>query len=126
MNPIRLHHSLILDTSDRQDPDFVVKQFLEEAGFADKEKSVEVIRGDSVVCYTLDGPETLTELRRAQSHGQALVLRSDQSRSPQPDRPTDFTIENARPFAHIWHRGPLKFNITASYFSQPLVHQAGR
>ena len=50
------------------DPDLAVKQFLEVAGFADKEKSVEIIRGNYVVRYTLDGPKTLTELRRVLNH----------------------------------------------------------
>ncbi len=35
MTPIRLHFSLILDTSACQDPERAVKQFLDVAEFAD-------------------------------------------------------------------------------------------
>ena len=69
MPPIRLHYSLIFDTSACPDPDLAVKQFLEAAGFADKEKSVEIIRGNYVVRYTLDGPKTLTESGSVHSNG---------------------------------------------------------
>ena len=68
MKPIRLHYALILDTSGCQVPEQAVKQFIEAAGFADKEKTVEVVRGNYVVRYTVDGPKTLTELRRALNH----------------------------------------------------------
>ena len=68
MTPIQLHCSLILDTSGCQDPERAVQQFLAGAAFADVEQSVEVVRGPSVVRYTVDGPETLTALRRALKH----------------------------------------------------------
>ncbi len=64
MTPIRLHYSLILDVSGCPDPKRAVKRFLETAEFADVEKSVERVRGKYVVRYTIDGPQTLTELRR--------------------------------------------------------------
>jgi len=95
MNPIRLHYALIFDTSGCQDPELAVKQFLEAAGFADREKSVEVIRGNYVVHYTVDGPETLTELRRALKH-MAKGLFSEATKAAirnLKERPADFTIE---------------------------------
>ena len=95
MKPIRLHYSLLLDTSGCQNPKQAVKQFLEAAGFADKEKSVEVVQGKYVVRYTVDGPETLTELRRALNH-MAKGLFSETTRAAIQNlkaRPKDFTIE---------------------------------
>ncbi len=95
MTPIRLHYSLILDTSECQDPKHAVKQFLEAAGFADKEKSVEVVRGQYVIRYKVDGPETLTELRRALKH-MAKALFSETTKAAiqnLKERPSDFTIE---------------------------------
>ena len=95
MTPIRLHFSLILDTSTCQDPERAVKQFLDVAEFADVEKSVEVIRGMYVVRYTVDGPETLTELRRTLNH-MAKGLFSEATKAAiqnLTERPSDFTIE---------------------------------
>ena len=95
MNPIRLHYSLMLDTSECPDPDLAVRQFLEAAGFADKQKSVEVIRGNYVVRYTLDGPETLTELRRVLNH-MAKGLFSEATKAAVrnlKERPANFAIE---------------------------------
>jgi len=68
MKPIRLHYCLILDTSGCRDPEHAVKQFLDVTEFTGIEKSVEVVRGKRVVRYTVDGPKTLTELRRALKH----------------------------------------------------------
>ena len=95
MKPIRLHYALILDTSGCQDPEQAVKQFLEAAGFADKEKSVEVMRGNYVVRYIVDGPETLTELRRTLKH-MAKGMFSEATKAAirnLKERPTDFTVE---------------------------------
>src|SRR5258706_14567898 len=95
MKPIRLHYALILDTSGCQDPELAVKQFLEAAGFADRDKSVEVFRGNYVVRYTIDGPETLTELRRALKH-MAKRLFSEPTKAAirnLKERPSDVTIE---------------------------------
>ncbi len=95
MKPIRLHYSLILDTSSCQDPERAVKQFLEVAEFAAIEKSIEVVRGKYVVRYTVDGPGTLTELRRALKH-MAKGLFSDATKAAiqnLKERPNDFTIE---------------------------------
>ena len=95
MTPIRLHFSLILDTSGCQDPERAVKQFLDVAEFAYIEKSVEVVRGKYVVRYTVDGPETLTELRRALNH-MAKGLFSEATKTAiqnLKERPSDFHIE---------------------------------
>ena len=95
MKPILLHYTLILDTSGCQDPALAVKQFLEAAGFADREKSVQVMRGNYVVRYTVDGPETLTGLRRALNH-MAKGLFSETTKAAirnLKERPADFTIE---------------------------------
>ena len=95
MTPIQLHFSLIPDTSACQDPEHAVKQFLEVAEFADIEKSVDVVRGKYVVRYTVDGPGTLTELRRALKH-MAKGLFSDATKAAiqnLTERPNDFTIE---------------------------------
>ena len=95
MKPIRLHYSLILDTSGCQDPENAVKQFLDVAEFADIEKSVEVVQDKYVVRYAVDGPGTLTELRRALKH-MAKGLFSDATKAAVQnlkERPSDFTIE---------------------------------
>jgi len=95
MIPIRLHFSLILDTSDCPDPALALKQFLEAADFADKEKSIQVIQGQYVVRYTLDGPKTLTELRRVLNQ-MAKGLFSEATKAAVrnlKERPTDFSIE---------------------------------
>ena len=95
MKPIRLRYALIPDTSGCQDPEQAVKQFQEAAGFADKEKSVEVMRGNYVVRYSVDGPETLTELRRAFKQI-AKGLFSEATKAAirnLNERPADFTIE---------------------------------
>jgi hypothetical protein len=95
MTPIRLHFSLILDTSGCQDPERAIKQFLDVAEFADIEKSVEVVRGKYVIRYTVDGPETLTELRRALKH-MAKGLFSEATKAAIQNltaRPSDFNIE---------------------------------
>ncbi len=93
--PIRLHYSLILGTSECPEPDLAVKQFLEAAGFADQETSVEIIRGNYVVRYTLDGLETLTELRRVLNR-MAKGLFSETTKAAVrnlKDRPANFAIE---------------------------------
>jgi hypothetical protein len=95
MTPIRLHFALILDTSACPDPERAVQQFLDAADFADVEKSVDVVRGQSVVRYTVDGPETLTALRQALKH-MAKALFSDATQAAiqnLTERPSDFTIE---------------------------------
>ncbi len=68
MTTSQLHCSLILDTSGCQEPERAVQQFLAGAAFADVDKSVAVVRGTYVVRRTVDGPETLTALRRALKH----------------------------------------------------------
>lgn len=95
MNPIRLHYSLILDRSGCQDPEHAVEQFLEAAEVAAVEKSVEVVGGKYVVRYTLDGPGTLTELRRVLNH-MAKSLFSEATKAVLQnlkERPSHFTIE---------------------------------
>jgi hypothetical protein len=102
MTPIRLHFSLILDTSAYQDPERAVKQFLAAGEFADVEKSVEVVRGTYVVRYTVDGPETLTELRRALNHmAKALFSEATQTAIQNERTPQRFPHRNARPFARV-------------------------
>ena len=81
MAPIRLHFVLILDTSACKDHQRAVQHFLETAEFADLEKSVEVVRGKYVVRYTVDGPQTLTELRQA-LNCMARALFSEATRLP--------------------------------------------
>src|SRR5438105_2247545 len=95
MTPIRLHYALILDTSSCEDPERAVQQFLHTAEFADIDKTVEVVRGQYVVRYTVDGPETLTELRRALKHmAKALFSKATQAAIQNlRERPSDFTIE---------------------------------
>jgi hypothetical protein len=95
MTPIRLHFALILDTSACLDPERAVKQFLATAEFADVEKSVEVVSGQYVVRYTVDGPETLTALRRALKHmAKALFSEATQTAIRNlTERPSDFNIE---------------------------------
>ena len=95
MTPIRLHFSLILDTSACPDPERAVHQFLDAGEFADVEKSVEVVRGQYVVRYTVDGPETLTALRGALKHmAKALFSEATQADIRNlTERPSDFNIE---------------------------------
>jgi hypothetical protein len=95
MTPIRLHFTLILDTSGCKDPERAVQQFLEAADSADIEKSVEVFQGKSVVRYTVDGPQTLTELRRSLNRmAKALFSQATQAAIQNlKERPTDFNIE---------------------------------
>jgi hypothetical protein len=95
LTPIRLHFSLILDPSACQDPQRAAEQFLDVAEFADVEKSVEVVRGTYVVRYTVDGPDTLTELRRTLNH-MAKGLFSEATKTAiqnLKDRPSDFHID---------------------------------
>jgi len=95
MTPIRLHYSLILDVSGCNDPERAVKHFLAGAEFADVKKSVEVVRGKYVVGYTVDGPETLTELRRAFKHMSKALFSEATKAAIQnlKERPGDFNIE---------------------------------
>jgi hypothetical protein len=95
MPPIRLHYRLILDTSACPNPELAVNHFLAVAEFADLEKSVEIVRGKYVVRYTVDGPPTLTELRRALNHmAKALFSHATQAAIQNlKERPTEFTIE---------------------------------
>jgi hypothetical protein len=95
MPPIRLHFSLILDTSACKDPALAVQQFLEALDVADVEKSVECVQSRYVVRYTVDGPATLTELRRTLNHmAKALFSQTTQTAIQNlKERPTDFTIE---------------------------------
>ncbi len=95
MTPIRLHYALILDTAGCPDPERAVQHFLDAAEFADVEKSVEVVRGKYIVRYTVNGPETLTELRRALKHmAKALFSEATQAAIQNlKERPSDFTIE---------------------------------
>ena len=95
MTPIRLHFALILDTSACPDPERAVQQFLAAGEFADIEKSVDVVRGQYVVRYTVDGPETLTALRRALKHmAKALFSEATQTAIQNlRERPSDFNIE---------------------------------
>ena len=95
MPPIRLHFSLILDTSACKDPALAVKQFLEAMEVADVEKSVERVQGRYVIRYTVDGPATLTELRRTLNH-MAKALFSETTKAAihnLTERPNDFIIE---------------------------------
>src|SRR5690242_11761418 len=95
MTPIRLHYALILDVSGCNDPERAVRHFLAVAGFANVQKSVEVVRGKYVVRYTIDGPETLTELRRALRHMPKALFSEATTAAIQnlKERPSEFNIE---------------------------------
>lgn len=95
MTPIRLHYALILDVSGCSDPERAVKHFLAVAEFANVEKSVEVIPGKYEVRYTVDGPETLTELRRALKHMSKALFSEATKAAIQnlKERPSEFNIE---------------------------------
>jgi len=86
---------LILDTSACKDPKLAVQQFLDAAEVADVETAVEVVRGKYVVRYTVVGPETLTELRRALNHMAKGLFSGATKTAIQnlTERPRDFTIE---------------------------------
>ena len=95
MATIQLHFVLILDTSACKDPQRAAQHFLKTAEFAEIEKSVEVVRGKYVVRYTVDGPQTLTELRQALTRmARSLFSEATQAAIQNlKERPSEFTIE---------------------------------
>ena len=65
MPPILIHYALKLDLEGRNDIDGVVRQFLEQAGLTNLNKSVEMLGSQCTIRVVIEGPETLHELREA-------------------------------------------------------------
>ena len=64
MPPILVHYSLTLDLAGRTDVDSTVSHFLEQADISELKKSVEMLDGKCTIRFTVEGPETLLELRQ--------------------------------------------------------------
>jgi hypothetical protein len=95
MPPIQLHYVLMLDTSACPDPERDVQRFLRAGEFPTVETSVEVVHGRYVIRYTIDGPDTLTALRRALNHMPRALFSEATKTAIQnlKTRPSDFSIE---------------------------------
>jgi|SRR5579859_1529627 len=64
MSPILVHYSLILDLEGHKDINATVREFLVQADLTKVEKSVETIGNRCNIRLSVEGPETLIELRQ--------------------------------------------------------------
>jgi len=68
MSPVLIHYSLTLDLTGKTDIDTTVNRFLEQAGLAQIEKSVEMRNSRCIIRFSVEGPATLNELREVARH----------------------------------------------------------
>ncbi len=100
MSPILVHYSVTLDLAGRTDTKGIVNEFLEQANLSEVKKTVETISGQCIICFMIEGPETLAELREA-FKSMAKGLFSEATRAALKslkERPSDLYLEvRARP-----------------------------
>jgi hypothetical protein len=100
MLPIMVHYSLTLDLTGKTDIDGTVNRFLEQAGLADTEKTVEMMGSHCIIRFVVKGPETLVELREVvKSMEKGLFSEATKTAVKNlKDRPSDLYLElTARP-----------------------------
>ena len=64
MAPILVHYALTLDLTGRTDTDRIVNDFLRQTDISQLDKSVEMLDEKCTIRFTVEGPETLLELRQ--------------------------------------------------------------
>ena len=65
MSPILVHYSVTLDLAGRTNTNGLVNEFLEQANLSKVKKTVETKGSQCIICFMIEGPETLAELREA-------------------------------------------------------------
>ena len=64
MSAVLVHYSLKLDFDGNNDIESVVNQFLEQASLTNLDKTVETIGGQCNIRFSVEGPDSLIELRQ--------------------------------------------------------------
>jgi hypothetical protein len=65
MPPILMHYCLTLELAGCNDINGTVNHFLQQADLSKVRKTVEITGSQCLINFTIEGPETLTELRQA-------------------------------------------------------------
>lgn len=95
MAAIRMHMVLILDLSGCSNVQDAIQHFLQQADLNQSQPTVEIQGQHCTIRYTVDGPETLADLRQKLKH-MAKGLFSETTRVAIRNlkrRPDDFTVE---------------------------------